>query len=62
MYNSVYCVGTIYVAFHSHVFYDVPCVLIADARSFQDFRISGFRRHFGLTDTLGLDLKLVSIR
>ena len=37
MYNSVYCVGTIYVAFHSHVFYDVPWVLIADARSFHDF-------------------------
>ena len=35
--------------------YDVPRLSIADV-------ISGFRRHVGLTDTLGLDVMLVSIR
>ena len=44
---------TIYVVFNSRGFHDVPLLLIADARPFKAFRLTG---------TLGLDLMLVSIR
>lgn len=43
---------TIDVVFQSCGFYGVPRILIADTTG----------RHLGLTDTLGLDLRLVSIR
>ena len=33
--RSTECILTVSVVFHSHGFYDVPRVLIADARSFQ---------------------------
>ena len=48
---------TIDVVFEFCGFYDVSRILIADASSFQ-----GFGRHLGLTDALGLDFKLASIR
>ena len=46
---------TIYFVFQSSGFYNIPRVLIAEV-------ISRFRRHLEVTDTLGLDLMLVSIR